>query len=55
MADFTGMTVEVKLRQPPNTVVQGKVREVVAGQTLTLENGMHPRGTRLNNTVCATD
>lgn len=40
MADFTGMTVQVTLRHPPNTVLHGRVQEVVAGQTLTLEDGI---------------
>ncbi|KAK5117791.1 hypothetical protein LTR85_008766 [Meristemomyces frigidus] len=47
MADFTGMTVQVTLRQPPNTVLHGRVKEVVAGQTLTLEDVIFPStGTR---------
>jgi len=39
MASFMGMTVQVTLKHPPNTIVHGKVREVVAGQTLALEDG----------------
>ncbi|KAK4546280.1 hypothetical protein LTR36_001957 [Oleoguttula mirabilis] len=47
MADFTGMTVQVTLRQPPNTVLHGRVKEVIAGQTLTLEDVIFPStGTR---------
>lgn len=37
MADFTGMTVKVTMRD--GLVVEGKVSEVVAGQTLTLQQG----------------
>lgn len=40
MADFTGLTVQVTLKEPPNFVVVGKVRQVVPGQqTLTLQDG----------------
>lgn len=39
MADFVGTTVQVTLKEPPNTNVHGKVVEVVAGQTLTLRDG----------------
>ena len=39
MASFTGMTVEITLKQPSNTTVQGRVKEVIAGQTLTLQDG----------------
>ena len=39
MADFTGMMVEATLKNPPNIIVRGKVANVVAGQTLTLQNG----------------
>ena len=39
MADFTGMTVRVTLKES-NAVLHGKVVEVVAGQTLTLQDGM---------------
>lgn len=40
MADFSGMTVKVTLKEPPNFVLQGKVKEVNAGQGITLQNGM---------------
>lgn len=39
MADFVGTTVQVTLKEPPNTNVHGKVVEVIAGQTLTLRDG----------------
>ena len=39
MADFTGMTVKMVMKQPPGFSVQGKVSQVIAGQTLTLEDG----------------
>lgn len=39
MADFTGMTVKLTLKHPTNTVVHGTVVEVIAGQTLTLQDG----------------
>jgi len=39
MASFTGMTVQITLKHPPNTVVHGQVKEVIAGQTLTLQDG----------------
>lgn len=42
MADFAGMTVKVTLNQPPNTVVHGKVKEVIAGQTLSLQDVFFP-------------
>lgn len=41
MADFTGMTVQLTLKQPPNAVLHGKVKEVKAGQALCLEDGEH--------------
>jgi enhancer of mRNA-decapping protein 3 len=41
MADFTGATVKVTLKQPPNTVLHGRVREVSAG-TLALEDVFFP-------------
>ena len=41
MADFTGLTVQITLREPPNFVVIGKVKQVVPGQTLTLQDGAH--------------
>ena len=39
MADYTGMTVKVELKQPPGIQLFGIVKEVVAGQTLTLYDG----------------
>lgn len=36
---FVGVTVQLTLKQPPNTVLQGKVEAVVAGQNITLESG----------------
>jgi hypothetical protein len=39
MADFTGMTVQLTLKNPPNLVIRGKVMNVVAGQTLSLQDG----------------
>jgi hypothetical protein len=41
MADFTGATVKVTLKQPPNTVLHGRVREVAAG-SLALEDVFFP-------------
>lgn len=41
---FIGMTVEVKLKQPPNTVLHGKVTNIIAGQTLSLQDGMQAPG-----------
>ena len=41
MADFTGATVKVTLKQPAGTVLHGKVREVAAG-TLALEDVFFP-------------
>ena len=41
MADFTGATVKVTLKQPPNTILHGRVREVAAG-TLALEDVFFP-------------
>lgn len=47
MADFTGMTVKVTLKQPPNTILHGRVKEIIAGQTLSLEDVFFPSsGTR---------
>lgn len=39
MADFTGMSVLVRMSEPPNFAVEGKVMEVVPGKYLTLQNG----------------
>lgn len=33
------MTVQLTLKHPPNTIVFGRVKEIIAGQTLTLEDG----------------
>lgn len=41
MADFTGATVKVVLKQPAGTVLHGRVREVAAG-TLALEDVLFP-------------
>lgn len=38
MGDFVGSLVEVVLRQPPGTTVQGRVKEIVAGQTIALQD-----------------
>lgn len=38
MGDFVGSLVEIVLRQPPGTTVQGRVTEIVAGQTIALED-----------------
>ncbi|KAK3711973.1 enhancer of mRNA decapping [Vermiconidia calcicola] len=43
MADFTGMTVKLTMKNPPNLVMHGKVKHVVAGQTLTLQNAPIPQ------------
>ena len=42
MADFIGMTVALRLKQPSNTVLHGRVKEVVPGQQLTLEDVYSP-------------
>ncbi|WPG99695.1 YjeF N-terminal domain-like protein [Acrodontium crateriforme] len=42
MANFQGMTVQLTLHQPPNTVLHGVVKEVIAGQTLTLQDVFFP-------------
>lgn len=42
MADFTGMLVELTLKNPPGLVLQGKVSNVVAGHTISLQNGKTP-------------
>lgn len=39
MADFTGMAVRVTLKPPTNLQLIGKVKEVVPGQVLTLQDG----------------
>ncbi|TKA63345.1 hypothetical protein B0A55_10951 [Friedmanniomyces simplex] len=41
MAGFLGMTVQVTLKQS-NAILHGKVRDVVAGQTLTLDDAFVP-------------
>ncbi|KAK5119077.1 hypothetical protein LTR62_000288 [Meristemomyces frigidus] len=41
MADFTGTTVQITLKQS-NTILHGTVRGIVAGQTLTLDNAYIP-------------
>jgi enhancer of mRNA-decapping protein 3 len=41
MADFTGATVKVTLKQPAGTILHGRVREVAAG-TLALEDVFFP-------------
>ncbi|KAF2486295.1 YjeF-related protein N-terminus-domain-containing protein [Neohortaea acidophila] len=38
MADFTGMTVKVTLKAPSGMVLQGRVKHIVPGQLLTLQN-----------------
>nr|POF21114.1 enhancer of mrna-decapping protein 3 [Quercus suber] len=38
MADFRGMTVQITLKHPPGVVLHGRVKELVAGQTLTLQD-----------------
>jgi len=35
--DFVGSLVQLTLRQPPGTIVRGRVREVVAGEAIALE------------------
>lgn len=42
MSDFTGMTVQVTLKQPPGTILHGRVKEITAGPTLNLENVFFP-------------
>lgn len=34
------MTVKITLRHPPGTTLHGKVKELVAGQALTLKDGV---------------
>ncbi|QIW94646.1 hypothetical protein AMS68_000164 [Peltaster fructicola] len=47
MAGFVGAIVQITLKQPPNTIVQGRVQEVVPGQALHLEDVLFPQnGTR---------
>jgi len=41
MADFTGMMVSVTLKNPENLVLEGKVLQIIPGQTLALSNGMN--------------
>jgi len=51
MAGFLGMTVQVTLRQ--GSILHGKVRSVVAGQSLTLDDGTSPQW--LTSPHCSTD
>ena len=37
--DFTNMTVQLVLKNPPNTSAIGRVRAIVAGQHLELVDG----------------
>lgn len=40
MADFTGMTVSLTLKEPLGLLLQGKVKQIVPRErTLVLENG----------------
>lgn len=39
MADFTGMSVRVNLKQSSQGSLLGRVKEVVPGQTITLQDG----------------
>jgi len=51
MAGFLGMTVQVTLRQ--GSILHGKVRSVVAGQSLTLDDGTSPQ--QPTSPHCSTD
>ncbi|EMC98210.1 hypothetical protein BAUCODRAFT_121095 [Baudoinia panamericana UAMH 10762] len=42
MADFTGMLVQVTLREPQNVILHGRVRDIVAGQSLTILDVLVP-------------
>ena len=44
MSDFIGLTMLVTLRSPPGAQLHGKVSSVVAGQSLTLRDGMFHDG-----------
>lgn len=43
MAGFVGAIVQITLKQPPNTVVQGRVREVIPGHALHLQDVFFPQ------------
>lgn len=52
MSGFTGATVKVVLKQPQGTVVQGRVREIAAGQSIALEDVLFlGSGTRMGSWV----
>ncbi|KAF2719746.1 YjeF N-terminal domain-like protein [Polychaeton citri CBS 116435] len=51
MADFTGMIVRLTLKQPPNTVLHGRVQQVVAGQTLSLVDVQFSNGDKVPHWV----
>ena len=47
MADFIGATVIVTLKQPPNTIVEGRVRNINAGANIELDDVLfHNTGAR---------
>lgn len=37
--NFIGVTVQITLRNPPNTTIHGRVADIVAGQGISLEDG----------------
>lgn len=41
--DYRGVTVQITLKQPPNTVLHGKVVDILAGQSITLQDGTNLR------------
>ncbi|KAH9827465.1 enhancer of mRNA-decapping protein 3-like [Teratosphaeria destructans] len=49
MADFVGKTVQVTLKQPPNTILLGRIQDVVAGQTLALKDVVFPDGSHVGH------
>lgn len=38
---FVGVTVQITLKDSANSVLQGRVKEIVAGSNISLEDGMH--------------